>query len=184
MAHGLENEKGAVTESWKKSIRGERTARAKAPRHGQACCVLVKGHSFTCWIQICCPRDSDGAPSPGWLLEPLPAGHQRAAVLLPSRLTAVCTLQGHSKSGCFLCAASRSLFMGSGHGQHFEICEAGQCQFLKLSEKWAKIATSVIQTRIHIGEKYVNEGPGELMASLSLPTREPQSFSSGYRPHR
>lgn len=74
--------------------------------------------------------------------------------------------------------------MGSGHGQHFEICEAGQCQFLELGEKWAKIATSVIQTRIHIGEKYMNEEPGELMASLSLQTREPQSFSSGYRPHR
>lgn len=63
--------------------------------------------------------------------------------------------------------------MGSGHGQHFEICEAGQCQFLKLSGKWAKIATSVIQTRIHIGGKYLNEGPGELMDSLSLQTVKP-----------
>lgn len=63
--------------------------------------------------------------------------------------------------------------MDAGHGQHFEICEAGLCQFLKLSEKWAKIATSVIQTRIHIGEKYLNEVPGELMDSLSLQTLKP-----------
>lgn len=155
---------GLSPDIWKKSIPRRENSKSPGPKTRT---------SLTCWIQICCPRDSEGDPTPGWFLDPLPAGHQRAPVLLPSRLTDVCTLQGHSKSGGFPCAASRSLCMGSGHGQHFEICEAGQCQFLKLSEKWAKIAISVIPTRIHIGEKYLNEGPGELMDSLSLQTLKP-----------
>lgn len=159
----------------KKRIPGRESSKGQDPKKRTSLLCFRNSERTFIYLrtQSCCPRDSQGDTTPGWLLELLPNGHQRAAVLFPSRLTGMGTLQGHLKSGCFPCAAALSLFTASGHGQHFEICEAGESQFLKLSVKWAKIATSVIQTRIHIGEKYLHEGPGELMDSLSLQTLKP-----------
>lgn len=88
-------------EIWKKSIPGKDSSKGQGPKGRKR--LLCSRNSEKTFIylrtQSSRPRDSKGDPVPGWPLDPLTTGHQRAAVLFPFWLSEQRSLQGHLKIG-------------------------------------------------------------------------------------
>lgn len=87
-----EGERGRHLKSGRRAFQRKTAARAKAPRERQGCCVLGTVNRQFIYLrrtQSSRPRDRKGDPAPAWPLEPLPTGHQRAAVLFPFWLSGV-----------------------------------------------------------------------------------------------